>query len=87
LQDIVTDFRRGIGADLIRGHLSLEQHNETEKEQVHKSTNFAVVLDDEFGECCDVEQPELPEEIIEKRFGQELGSLAWVRGLGLGFRV
>jgi hypothetical protein len=57
LQDIVTDFRRGIGADLIRGHLSLEQHNETEKEQVHKSTNFAVVLDDEFGECCDVEQP------------------------------
>jgi hypothetical protein len=56
LQDIVTDFRRRIGADLIYGHLSLEQHNETEKEQVHQSTNFAVVLDDddscdEFGEC------------------------------------
>jgi hypothetical protein len=81
LQDIVTDFRRRIGADLIYGHLSLEQHNETEKEQVHQSTNFAVVLDDddscdEFGECCDVEEPELPDEIIEKRVGQELGSLA-----------
>ena len=78
LQDIVTDFRWRIGADLIHGHLSLEQHNETEKEQVHQSANFVVVLDDddschEFGECCDVEEPELPD---EKRVGQELGSLA-----------
>jgi hypothetical protein len=61
LQNIVTDFRWRIGADLMQGYLSVA------------SCEIDTLSDDS---CDAFEQPVLQDEITGKKVGQELGSLA-----------
>ncbi len=61
MQDIVTDFRWRIGADLNQGYLSVA----------------SCEIDAVSGDSCDTfEQPVLQDEITEKRVAHELGLLA-----------